>query len=338
MTAQVRIRVEGRAGRITLARPQALNALSHDMALAIERILLAWRDDAAVALVLIDAEGERAFCAGGDVEDLYRAGMAGDFAFGRRFWEDEYRLNLALAQFPKPVVALMQGFVMGGGVGIACHGSLRIACETTRIAMPECAIGLVPDVGGSLLLARAPGHAGEYLGLTGTRMGPADAILAGFADAFAPCREFPAIAAALVAEGDPAGARRFLAAPPPGILSGRQAWIDRHFSFGSALACLQSVEAENSEPARETAMAIRKACPLSVACAFELVRRARAHGDLGRALADELRFTARSQSQGEFLEGVRAQVIDKDRKPRWRTQRLEEVTPAMIERMLAPLQ
>jgi len=156
MSDDIHIRTEGRAGRITLTRPKSLNALSYEMCLAIERALDAWRDDDAVALVLIDAEGDKAFCAGGDVQQLYEKGRAGDYTFGRRFWADEYRLNAKIAEYPKPYVALMQGFVMGGGVGISCHGSHRIVCDTTRIAMPECSIGLVPDVGGSLLLARAP--------------------------------------------------------------------------------------------------------------------------------------------------------------------------------------
>lgn len=337
MTSGVAIRVEGRAGRITLARPQALNALTRDMALAIEKALAAWRDDPAIALVVIDAEGDRAFCAGGDIDDLYRAGRAGDFAFGRRFWTDEYRLNANIAAFPKPYVSLMQGFVMGGGVGIACHGSLRIVCETTRIAMPECGIGLVPDVGGSLLLARAPGKLGEYLGLTGARMGPGDAIYAGFADRFAPCQSFGAIASELAASGRLKTVERFFVEPPPSELETLRSDIDRHFERETAMACLQSLERDASPFAAAAAAAMRKACPLSVACAFELIRRARASGRLEEALANELRFTARSQSHGEFLEGVRAQVIDKDRSPRWQTRRLEDVTPAMIGRMLAPL-
>ena len=165
--AEIHIRKEGRAGRITLDRPKALNALTYDMALAIGAALDQWRDDGAVDLVIIDALGDKAFCAGGDIQKLYDTGRAGDFAYGRRFWADEYRLNARIAEYPKPYVALMQGFVMGGGVGISCHGSHRIVCASTRIAMPECGIGLVPDVGGSLLLARAPGRLGEYVGCTG---------------------------------------------------------------------------------------------------------------------------------------------------------------------------
>ena len=154
------IRRDGRAGRITLTREKALNALSHEMALEIEKALLAWRDDPEVALVLIDAEGEKAFCAGGDIREMYETGRAGDFDYGRRFWRDEYRMNALLAEYPKPIVSFLHGFVMGGGVGVGCHVSTRVVGESARIAMPECGIGLVPDVGGSLLLARAPGRLG----------------------------------------------------------------------------------------------------------------------------------------------------------------------------------
>jgi len=180
------LRIEGHAGRATLNRPAALNALTYDMANALEAALDQWRDDPLVQLVVIDAVGPRAFCAGGDIADLYATGKAGDVAFGQRFWADEYRLNAKLSEYPKPIVTLMQGFTMGGGVGVGCHASHRIVGESAQISMPECGIGLVPDVGGSRLLARAPGRMGAYLGLTTARMGPGCAIRAGFADHFVP--------------------------------------------------------------------------------------------------------------------------------------------------------
>jgi enoyl-CoA hydratase len=161
--SDIDIRIEGRAGRITLNRPKALNALTYEMCLAVDAALRAWADDPAVDLVLIDAEG-RAFCAGGDIAEMYATGTAGDFDYGRRFWRDEYRMNARIAEYPKPVVALMQGYTMGGGVGLGCHASHRVVGETSRIAMPECSIGLVPDVGGSLLLRRAPGAFGIWAG------------------------------------------------------------------------------------------------------------------------------------------------------------------------------
>ncbi|MEF9605387.1 enoyl-CoA hydratase/isomerase family protein, partial [Paracoccus sp. PXZ] len=183
-------------------RPQALNALSHEMALAIDAALQEWRDDPEVALVVIDAAGERAFCSGGDIAAVYRAGLAGDHRVGRDFFRDEYRMNARIKDYPKPIVAFMQGFVMGGGVGVGGHAGHRIVGDSTRIAMPETGIGLIPDVGGSWLLGHAPGHVGEYLGLTGARMGPGDAIFAGFADAYIPEAEWPALIERLAETGD----------------------------------------------------------------------------------------------------------------------------------------
>ncbi len=158
------IRKDRRAGRITFARPQALNALSHDMALAIHAALDDWRDDDAVALVIIDAEGDRAFCAGGDIAAVYHAGRAGDHAIGQSFFADEYRMNAAINDYPKPIVAFMQGFVMGGGVGVGGHAGHRVVGDTTRIAMPESGIGLIPDVGGTLA---AGARAGAHRGISG---------------------------------------------------------------------------------------------------------------------------------------------------------------------------
>ncbi|MBT4871875.1 MAG: enoyl-CoA hydratase/isomerase family protein, partial [Marinovum sp.] len=162
----IHIRMTGRAGRITLQRPDALNAMTYEMCTAMEAALIDWQTNDAVDLVIIDALGTRAFCAGGDIADLYQSGLDKNYAFGQKFWADEYRLNSLIAGYPKPFIALMQGFTMGGGVGISCHGSHRIVGETSQIAMPECGIGLVPDVGGSYILSRAPGYLGEYLGLT----------------------------------------------------------------------------------------------------------------------------------------------------------------------------
>ncbi|KAG1715493.1 3-hydroxyisobutyryl-CoA hydrolase, mitochondrial [Nymphon striatum] len=174
------IKTTGPAGRITMNRPSALNAMTYDMCMAIDAALRTWRDDPAIKLVVIDAAGDKAFCAGGDIAELYDNGTKGNFAYGQKFWRDEYRLNLMLHEYPKPVVSFLQGFTMGGGVGVGCHGSHRIVGDTSQIAMPECGIGLVPDVGGSFLLARAPGRLGEYLGLTTARMNADDAIHVGF--------------------------------------------------------------------------------------------------------------------------------------------------------------
>lgn len=337
MSADIHIRKEGRAGRITLTRPKALNALSYDMATAIEAALDDWRSDDDVALILIDATGDKAFCAGGDIQQLYDTGRAGDYGFGRRFWADEYRLNAKIAHYPKPYVALMQGFVMGGGVGISCHGSHRVTCESTQIAMPECGIGLVPDVGGSLILARAPGRLGEYLGTTGSRMGPDDAIHAGFADTYVPELKWPTLTAALVETGDPAVIAAYAETPPPGALRALSPRIDRHFGGETLHDILNALRAEDSDFARDTLKLLSRNSPLSMACAIEMIHRLRGpSADITRALGLEYRFTYRAMEQGDFLEGIRAAIIDKDRKPNWK-HGLDSLPGIAVAQMLQPL-
>ncbi|MGI9400211.1 MAG: enoyl-CoA hydratase/isomerase family protein [Rhizobiaceae bacterium] len=331
------IRQQGHAGRITLTRPDALNALTHDMALQMEAALLEWKDDDSIKLVLVDAEGDKAFCAGGDVEKLYQTGKEGNFDYGRRFWTDEYRLNALIAEYPKPYIAFMQGFVMGGGVGIACHGSHRIVCESTRIAMPECIIGLVPDVGGNYLLANAPGQLGEFLSITGERMGPDDAIHAGFADHIVTLDKWDDLKKSLCDSGNPSVILNSAQQPEASELAAINDEINNVFNVESVIDCVRSLESMHAPWAEKALKIIRRGCPLSVACAFELVRMAGKVSSVREVVKLELRFTWRSMSQGEFLEGVRAQIIDKDRSPNWKTATLEEVTKKQVEDMLAPL-
>ncbi len=327
----IRIRTQGRAGRITFTRPKALNALTYDMLRAIEAALDAWRGDRAVALVLFDAEGDKAFCAGGDIAELYKAGRAGDFGFGRQFWRDEYRLNAKIAEYPKPTVALMQGFTMGGGVGIGCHCAHRVVGATSRIAMPECGIGLVPDVGGSLILAKAPGRLGEYLGLTGARMVAPDAILAGFADHYLPEDRWPDLAALLAETGDASHASRAALKPAPSSLPLDA--IDAAFGAGDLAAIHAALGQGDFAGARA---ALERNSPLSMACTLQLIARVRARPAIREALMQEYRFTWRASDRGDFLEGIRAAIIDKDRAPRWK-HRLDSVTPDDAAAMLAPL-
>ena len=333
----ISIRRAGNTGRITLTRPKALNALTYEMCLVIEKAIDGWVEEGDVDLVLIDGEGERAFCAGGDIADLYNSGKAGDYGFGRKFWADEYRLNAKLANLAIPYVALMDGITMGGGVGISAHGSDRIVTERSMIAMPECGIGLIPDVGGSVILATAPGHLGEYLAMTGYRMGPGDAVFAGFADVQMDGANREALVARIEETGDLSVLGEFAGPAEAPALAPHLEAIDRHFSKGSALSCVQSLEADDSEWAQQTAKLVRRGCPLSVACAFKIIRRVREAPSIENALKEEYRFTYRSMSDGEFVEGVRAQIIDKDRNPQWRTSPLEQVTEAQIAAMLAPL-
>lgn len=323
------IRHDGRTGRITLDRGHALNALSYDMCREIDAALRDWAKNDAVALVVIDATGDKAFCAGGDLAEMYATGSAGDHGYGRRFWADEYRMNARIAEYPKPIVTLMQGFTLGGGVGLGCHASHRVVCESSRIAMPECAVGIVPDVGGSRLLARAPGHAGAYLGLTGARMEPGCAIWAGFADHFVPRAEWVRLVEDLVATGD-VGAIPSHAAPDS-PLAAQAAQIDRLFAGRSGadiFAALQAADALSM---------LARGSPLAQACALEVLHRLGPAPSIRDALTQEYRFTYRATAQSDFLEGIRAAIIDKDRAPRWSHSGLAEVSMPEVDDMLAPL-
>ncbi|MBB5516680.1 enoyl-CoA hydratase/carnithine racemase [Rubricella aquisinus] len=330
------LRIEGHAGRITLNRPDALNALTHEQALRIETQLREWATDPAVKLVMIDAVGERAFCAGGDIQHLYDTGRAGDFSYGKTFWSDEYRLNALIWNYPKPFVAFMHGFVMGGGVGISALGSHRIVTDSTQVAMPECGIGLIPDVGGSLLLACGPGRLGEYLGTTATRMGPGDAIYAGFADTYVTPDQWEPLKTALLS-GDIAVIEDFSAPKPDSPLAAEQAQIDQYFAGETAMDIVRLLEHEPTEWTEKALKAIRRNCPLSVACAVEVIHRARPLTRIEEVLALEYRFTARCMEHGEFLEGVRAAVIDKDRNPQWATPTLEALPQYRVSQMLMRL-
>jgi enoyl-CoA hydratase len=333
----VRIRAQGRAGRITLTRPQALNALTWDMCLAIEGALDWWQENPDIDLVLIDAEGERAFCAGGDLAQMYQAGRDGQFGYGARFWRDEYRLNAAIRAYPKPVVTLMQGFTMGGGVGIGCHASHRVVGDTSLIALPECGIGLVPDCGSSLLLALAPGHLGEYIGLTGARLGPGAALHAGLADIYLPEPLWPAAIATLCDTGDPLTLITHSPLMPFTALTRDEDSISTVFAATTAPDILTALSAATGDWAPPALAALSAASPLSVLCTLDIIRTLRAAPDMASALDHEYRFTARSLEHGDFLEGIRAQIIDRDRRPHWRHAGLGVVPPADIARMRAPL-
>lgn len=319
------IRRDRNAGRITLTRPQALNALTHDMANAIHAALDEWQGDPAVRLVIIDAEGDRAFCAGGDIAAVYHGGRAGDHGIGQRFFSDEYRMNAAIRDYPKPIVAFMQGFVMGGGVGIGGHASHRVVGDSTQVAMPESGIGLIPDVGGTWLLAHAPGRIGEYLGLTGARMGAGDAIHARFADLYLPEAEWEAVKDRLADTGDVAELKG--RTPPPTSLATRDLSAYGGETVAEIIAALEAAGDEDSlKP-------IRRNSPLSMAATLAMVRAARDDARMQDSLTREYRFTHRATESSDFIEGVRAQIIDKDRNPNWSA----PADPAAVAAMLAPL-
>lgn len=318
-------RIDRHAGRITLTRPQALNALNHAMVKDLTRALSDWRDDPKVALIIIDAEGDRAFCAGGDIAAVYHAGKAGDHSLGQQFFADEYRMNAMILDYPKPIIAFMQGFVMGGGVGVGGHAEIRIVGDTTQIAMPETGIGLIPDVGGTWLLAHAPGRIGEYLGLTGARMGPGDAIHTGFADLYIPENEWPDLIEQLAATGT---TDHLQGKPAPVAELAQRNLSD--FDHESMPAILAALEAKGDTWALP---ALRRNSPLSMAATLQMIREARNDSRMQDSLSREYRFTSRATRLSDFLEGVRAQLIDKDRSPKWTA----DDSAAHVDTLLAPL-
>ena len=339
--AETLVRIEGRAGRITLNRPKALNALTHEQVLIITEALARWRTDEAVQLVILDGAGDRALCAGGDVLTFHEKRNDGG-AYARKFWRDEYVLNAAIARYPKPVVALQDGIVMGGGIGLSAHASHRIVTERAMLAMPETTIGLVPDVGGMWLLANAPGRFGEYLGLLGERMNAADAIVMGFADTFVSVEKLPGLLATLV---DPAGdavgvtVAEFAEAPPPPVLINRQETVDQIFSRDSVEAIVATLGAGGEEWQKKAAAAVQSRSPLSLKLTLAAVRAARGMSSLEEALNLEYRLTTRLFLCGEFVEGVSARCsLTRTKRQNGNPASLEAVTDEKVAEFLGPLE
>ena len=336
----VRLRVEGNVGRISLDRPEALNALTLPMIEAMDRQLRIWADNPSVVMIMIEGAGGKAFCAGGDIAWLYAQMRSGDLDEARRFFRCEYRLNQLIATYPKPYVSLMHGIVIGGGVGVSAHGSHRIVTEKTLLVLPECSIGLIPDVGTSCLLGRAPGYLGEYIGLTGLRLNGADAIAARFADFFVPSSGLADLSSALIAEPTLPTIKRFAQAPEASQLTQIGAEIDTIFNIhggGRAEGIERGLAASSADWAPAALRAIRQASPLSIHCALVAIRHGRRFNLVWKALTVEYRFVYRALAQGDFAEGIRAAVIDKDRKPKWVHVSFDDVTDADIEAMFISL-
>ncbi len=323
MSKDIFIRKSGYIGHITLNRPDVLNSLTYSMILSIEKSLSEWETDESIALVIIDAKGDRAFCAGGDIQILYENGFKKNFAYGQKFWADEYRLNEKIAKYKKPFIAFMQGFTMGGGVGVSCHGSHRIVGETSKIAMPECSIGLVPDVGGSFLLAKLPGNIGTFLGTTGKRMSASDAIYCGFADYFVPEKKWEGLKEKLVTTGNVDWIKKFQQ-------STQTSEIEKSYSqISEAMVDIspKNIESRLKHPFFEKDLsALSFNSPISVAYTIMMLKMEKVQNNISDALDAEYSFTARSQEFGDFQEGIRAAVIDKDRNPIWKHKSLAEVS------------
>jgi len=324
--ADIEFVVRDGIARVVLNRPDALNALTLEMAQALDAKLREWEGDASVQCVLARGQGSRAFCAGGDIRKLYDE-RAGDYP--RRFYRTEYRLNARLHRFPKPYIAFMDGIAMGGGVGISVNGSHRVATENTTFAMPETGIGLFPDVGGSYFLSRCPGALGLYLGLTGARLGAADAIYCGIAQYFVPAADWNALS-------DVASVERASRPPGDASLTKHRALIDRCFAQGSVEEIVAALAAETDPFAAETLKILQTKSPTSLKIAHRQIGAGRTL-DFDDCMRMEWRMVNRVIAGHDFYEGTRAAIIDKDRKPRWQPERLEDVTAAEVARYFAPL-
>lgn len=350
MTAFVQTSIKNKTGFITLDRPKALNSLSLDMIRAITSALLAWRNDDAVTAVVIRSSSERAFCAGGDIRFFYDAGRAtpqGGSALLEDFFTEEYALNHLIHAYPKPYIALMDGIVMGGGMGIAEGGEsnrMRIVTERTKMAMPEVNIGLFPDVGGSYFLSHAPGQIGTYLGVTGEIINAADALYAGLADVFIPGAELPALTELL--ESSPAGdirdaiftfAERFRTQADPATcsLALERSAIDTHFAHDDVPSIVASLSNDHGAFAQSTLCTMNKRSPLMMCVTLAQLRRGAAMS-IADCLRLERTMVRRSFEQTEIIEGIRSVVIDKDNAPKWSPSKLEDVTPEMIDRYFEP--
>ncbi|WP_341977211.1 enoyl-CoA hydratase/isomerase family protein [Microbacterium sp. LWO13-1.2] len=327
---RVLARTEGALGRLTLNRPEAINALDLGMIDLLADALNAWRDDTDVQIVLIDGAGERGLCAGGDVRTLHAQIVAGHPERTAEFFRSEYALNALIAEYPKPVVAVADGVTMGGGIGLAGHAAIRIVTERSKLAMPETRIGFTPDVGGTWLLGRAPGRFGEYFGLTGSTMTGADAIYLGFADHYVPTENLDALREALAYRADPTGPSEivllFDETPEPSTLPADREWIDEAFSAPTVADIIERLRAQGTPDAAAIADLLEDLSPTALTVTLEAVREARELPGLRAALEGEYRRVLWfAEHHPDLVEGIRAQLVDKDRNPRWQPASIAEL-------------
>jgi enoyl-CoA hydratase len=338
-TADIEFSVRRGIATARLNRPKALNALTLDMIKAYVPTLKAWAQDPAICCVVVESDGDRAFCAGGDVRAVYDSVKSAPSDLHRTFFAEEYRMIRRIHRFPKPYIAFIDGITMGGGVGLSRHGSHRIATERTLCAMPETGIGLFPDIGSSWFLHRCPGSVGLYLGLTGVRMRSADAMYAGFATHVVPSHRLPEVKRGL-AEADWSGdaARavdRALAeaidAAAVAPLAARRDAIDRCFDAESIEQILRNLTNEDSDWAEETSKTLKTKSPTSLKITVEQWRRGKGLS-VEDALIMEYRMTQACMARHDFFEGIRALLIDKDNRPRWQPATLAELSSAAVAR------
>lgn len=327
----------GRLGVITLNRPEQLNALSFAMIREISDQLANWQEDPGVEQVVLLGAGHRGLCAGGDVLEIRSdvLGTGGEIA--AQFFASEYRLDAATADLKKPYIAIMDGFTFGGGVGLSAHSrGWRVVTERTQIAMPETAIGFVPDVGGSYLLANMPGELGVHMGLTGARIDAADALATGFADHFVPTDSLPELLTRLETEHVDAVLADLSQTAAESVILKQRGWIDHAYAGETPAEILHRLDvfAEENPAAADAATAIRASSPTAISATLEVIRRNRNAGSLRAAIDLEYRVGMRLALGYDFLEGVRAQVLDKDRAPKWQPGRLADIDAAVITALL----
>lgn len=312
-------------GFLTLNRPRAINSLNQDMVNVADATLATWAADDDVTAVVLSGAGERGLCAGGDVVAIYHSAKA-DGTDARRFWFDEYRLNARIGRYPKPYVAIMDGIVMGGGVGLSAHGNVRVVTEKSKIAMPEVGIGFIPDVGGTYLLSRAPGLLGLHAALTGAPFSGADAIALGFADHHVPQAELEPFLAMVQAESPEAAVAAFAEEPPPSPLAAARGWIDHCYAGETVADIVAALRASDESAANEAAELIVTRSPVALAVTLAAVRRAAALDSLEQVLVQEYRVSCASLRSHDLVEGIRAQLVDKDRNPTWSPASIAAVT------------
>jgi enoyl-CoA hydratase len=332
-------RVDNGIGYLTLNRPKAINSLNQSMVDGLRAVLTEWEQDSAISAVVLSGAGERGLCAGGDVVAIYHSARA-DGTEARRFWYDEYLMNGQIGRFPKKYVSLMDGIVMGGGVGVGAHANTRVVTETSKMAMPEVGIGFIPDVGGAYLLSRAPGSLGLHAALTGAPFTGADAIALGFADHFVPHDKLDALRQAIAEDGVEQAIAAHAVEPPPSNLAAQRDWIDECYAGDSVtdiVARLRSHEKTGTGPANEAANLIATRSPIALSVTLEAVRRAAKLDTLEDVLAQDYRVSSASLRSHDLVEGIRAQLVDKDRDPKWSPASLAQVTAADVEAYFAPV-
>jgi enoyl-CoA hydratase len=327
--------VDGGVGFLTLNRPKAINSLTHSMVSEMHKTLTAWEQDDAVRAVVLSGAGERGLCAGGDIVAIYHSAR-GDGTEAREFWYDEYLLNGYIGRYPKPYVALMDGIVMGGGVGVSAHGSVRVVTDTTKMAMPEVGIGFIPDVGGTYLLSRAPGRLGQHAAITGAPFDGADAIALGFADHYVPHENLAEFRQTIIDDGVEAALDAHAIEPPASNLLAQRSWVDKCYAGETVTDILAALRGHDAGPANDAANLIAGRSPVSLSVALEAVRRAAKLDTLEDVLRQEYRTAYGSLRSHDLVEGIRAQVIDKDRNPKWSPASLAAVTTADVEAYFAP--